>query len=85
MGVNESSTEAEVRAILENAERPAERIRMGDALAALGRKIGLKDEDFAVFEQARDKKPAEPVRLVASRDTGPYQAPGLQVINPWET
>lgn len=45
------STEAEVRAILENAVKPAERIRMGDALAALGRKIGLKDEDFAVFEQ----------------------------------
>lgn len=57
------STEAEVRAILENAVKPAERIRMGDALAALGRKIGLKDEDFAVFEQVRDKTPAEPIRF----------------------
>jgi plasmid stability protein len=56
------STEAEVRAILENAVKPAERIRMGDALAALGRKIGLKDEDVAVFEQVRDKTPAEPRR-----------------------
>jgi plasmid stability protein len=57
------STEAEVRAILENAVKPAERIRMGDALAALGRKICLEDEDFAVFEQLRDKTPAEPMRF----------------------
>lgn len=55
------STEAEVRAILENAVKPAERIRMGDALAALGRRIGLKGGDFAVFEQARDKTPAAPM------------------------
>lgn len=54
------STEAEVRAILQNAVKPAERIRMGDALAALGRQIGLQNKDFAVFEQLRDRTPAKP-------------------------
>lgn len=62
------STGAEVRAILENAVKPAERIRMGDALAALGRRIGLKDEDFAVFEQARDKTPAAPMVSLITAD-----------------
>jgi plasmid stability protein len=36
------STEAEVRDILETAVKPAQRIRMGDALAAIGRRIGLE-------------------------------------------
>ena len=57
------STEAEVRAILEEAARPKERLRMGDALAALGRKVGLTNEDFAVFDRVREKKAAEPVRF----------------------
>lgn len=34
---------------------------MGDALAALGRKIGLTNEDFAIFDDVRDKKPAVPL------------------------
>jgi len=34
---------------------------LGTALAALGRRIGLTEKDFAVFEQDRDKTPAEPV------------------------
>jgi plasmid stability protein len=54
------STEAEVREILENAVKPQERIRMGDALAELGRTIGLTNEDLDLFEQMRDKTPAEP-------------------------
>jgi plasmid stability protein len=57
------STEAEVRAILADAVKPETRIQMGDALAALGRRIGLTDEDFAVLEQRRDKTPAEPMRF----------------------
>lgn len=40
-----------------------ERLRMGAALAALGRRVGLSDEDFAAIEQARAKDPAEPVRF----------------------
>ncbi len=55
------STEAEVRAILETTVRPPERLRVGTALAELGRRAGLTNEDFAVFEQVRDKSPAEPM------------------------
>jgi plasmid stability protein len=49
------STEAEVRAILEEVTRPDTRLKMGDALAELGRKVGLTNEDLAVFDQVRDK------------------------------
>ena len=57
---NGRSTEAEVREILANVVKPEKRVRLGDALAALGRKIKLTSEDFAVFERMRDKTPAEP-------------------------
>ena len=49
------SVEAEVREILAAAVKPEKRVRMGDALAALGRKIGLTQEDVAVLESVRDK------------------------------
>jgi len=55
------STEAEVREILAAAIKPEKRVRMGEALAAIGRKIGLTNEDFAIFESARDKAPAKPL------------------------
>ncbi|MDN3525313.1 Arc family DNA-binding protein [Halomonas sabkhae] len=55
------SAEAEVRAILEEAIRPEARLHMGDALAALGRKVGMTNEDLDALEQERDKTPAEPV------------------------
>jgi antitoxin FitA len=57
------STEAEIRDILETTVRPPERLRLGTALAKLGRRVGLTDEDFAVFKKVRDKTPAEPVRF----------------------
>jgi plasmid stability protein len=57
------STEAEIRDILEATVRPPERLRLGTALAQLGRRAGLTDEDFAAIERARDKTPAEPSRL----------------------
>ena len=57
------STEAEVREILAIAVKPQERVLMGDALARLGQKIGLTNEDFELFEQVRDKIPAEPMRF----------------------
>lgn len=57
------STEAEVREILAAAVKPETRVRLGEALAALGREIGLTDEDFEVFHQVRDKTPAGPLRL----------------------
>lgn len=55
------STEAEMREILETAVRPANRIRLGSALSALSRKAGLTNADFEALEQARDRKPAEPM------------------------
>jgi antitoxin FitA len=55
------STEAEVREILASAVKPDSRLRMGEALSALGHKLGLTDEDFEVFDQVRDKTPATPM------------------------
>lgn len=57
------STEAEVREILASAVKPQARVLLGDALASLGRDIGLKNEDFEVLQQAQDKTPAEPLRF----------------------
>jgi plasmid stability protein len=57
------STEAEIRAILESTVCPPERLRLGKALAELGRRVGLTDDDIATFEQVRDKRAAEPVKF----------------------
>jgi plasmid stability protein len=57
------STEAEVREILESAVKPESRVRVGDALAALGRMIGLTNEDVETFDRIRDKTPAEPLKF----------------------
>lgn len=47
------STEAEIRAILEEAVRPKERVRVGSALRALGAQVGGVDLDVS-----RDRTPA---------------------------
>ena len=57
------STEAEVREILAIAVKPENRVRLGEALTALGRKIGLTNEDFEIFDRVKDKTPAEPLRF----------------------
>jgi plasmid stability protein len=57
------STEAEVRDILATAVKPEARVRMAEALAALGRTISLTNDDFQVFEQVRDQTPAKPLRF----------------------
>ncbi|MBK9186793.1 MAG: plasmid stabilization protein [Moraxellaceae bacterium] len=57
------STEAEVREILAHAVKPETRLRMGDALAALSRQIGLTNEEFEFFQQVREQVPAEPMRF----------------------
>ena len=54
------STEAEVREILAIAVKPEARVRLGEALAALSRDIGLTNEDFEVFGRVRDRAPALP-------------------------
>lgn len=49
------STEAEVRAILEEAVRPGAEVGLGTLLQELGRKYGGWDLDIK-----RDKRPTEP-------------------------
>jgi len=61
--VHGRSTEAEVREILESAVKSEKRVRMGDALAELGRRVGLTNDDFAVLDRMCDKAPAEPMRF----------------------
>jgi plasmid stability protein len=50
------STEAEIRAILENAVRPESRVKLGSLLAEIGREVGGVD-----LEIERDKTSDEPV------------------------
>lgn len=52
------STEAEIRAILDGAVRPARRVMLGSALAALARPLGGVN-----LEILRDKTPAAPADL----------------------
>ncbi len=54
------STEAEVRAILEEAVRPEGRVRLGSLLAELGRQAALTDEEWSAFV-SRDATPARPI------------------------
>jgi len=52
------SIEAEIRDIIESAVRLQERIKLGSALAAIGREFGGVELDVE-----RDKTPAETVRF----------------------
>ena len=52
-----------MRVILEAAVRSANRLRLGTALANMSRKIGLTSADVEALQQARDAKPAEPLRF----------------------
>ena len=54
------SMEAEVREILESAISLQGRVRLGSVLADMGRRAKLSDDEFAVFEQVRNKVPARP-------------------------
>ena len=57
---NGRSMEAEVREILESSVNPQGRVKLGSLLADMGRRARLTDEEFAVFEQARDKSRSRP-------------------------
>ncbi|MEO6279720.1 MAG: Arc family DNA-binding protein [Roseateles sp.] len=57
------SAEAEVLAILEAAVMPASRLRMGEAMAAIGRNVGLTDKAVEALKRAQDKAPADPMRF----------------------
>jgi antitoxin FitA len=52
------STEAEIRAILDETVRPSARVRLGSALASLVAPFGGVE-----LKIKRDKKPAEPADL----------------------
>ncbi len=55
------SMEAEMREILECVVSPEGRVKLGSLLAGIGRQFKLTDDEFALFEQARDKIPSRPV------------------------
>jgi transcriptional regulator with XRE-family HTH domain len=42
---------------------PDKRVRPGNALTSIGRRLGLTQDDFAVIERMRDKAPAKPLRF----------------------
>ncbi|WP_127476549.1 FitA-like ribbon-helix-helix domain-containing protein [Sulfurivermis fontis] len=56
------STEAEVRAILEEAVKPQGRLKLGSMLADIGRRLRLSDEELALINQ-RDKSAPRAVDL----------------------
>lgn len=56
------STEAEVRAILEEAIKPRGRLRLGSMLAGVGREVRLTDEEVALINR-RDRSLPRPVNL----------------------
>ncbi|MCE7902110.1 MAG: Arc family DNA-binding protein [Gammaproteobacteria bacterium PRO9] len=51
------STEAEVRALLEEAVKPQERLKLGSLLADVGRKVKLTDEELALLNQRDHSSP----------------------------
>ena len=57
------SAEAEIRAILEAAVRPPDRLRLGTALAQRSREIGLTNADVGALDDRRDRRAAEPMRF----------------------
>jgi hypothetical protein len=63
-----------MRAIPENAVRPAGRLRMGTMLSDMRRKIGLATANIEALAQTRDKTPDEPVSFGRSCST-PMSSP----------
>jgi len=59
---HERSTEAEVRAILEEAVRPQGRLKLGAWLAEIGQQVRLTEEEVALINR-RDPSAPRPVRL----------------------
>lgn len=57
------STEAEIRDILAAAVKPEGRVKLGSLLADIGRKARLTDEEFAIFDEVREKTPARALRF----------------------
>ena len=58
---NGRSTEAEVRVILAEAVRPPAAVKIGDALAKIGRQVGLTDEEADLIVASRQRVVSQPV------------------------
>lgn len=54
------AADAKTRETSSTVVTPDNRELVGDALAAIGREIGLTNEDFAVLESVVDETPVEP-------------------------
>ncbi|MBN9550701.1 MAG: Arc family DNA-binding protein [Alphaproteobacteria bacterium] len=61
--LNGRSTEAEIRAILQDAVRPEGRVKIGSLLASIAGRAGVNDEDVDALEEAVRKSPAEPLKF----------------------
>lgn len=58
------STEAEIRAILETAARPPERVMLGSLLVSIAQEAGgLSDDEVERIDQVRDRTTADPMRF----------------------
>lgn len=57
------STEAEIRAILDEAVRPEGRVKLGTLLHQIGREVHLTDEDVDAMQSVRDRTPARIIDL----------------------
>ena len=57
------STEAEIRAIVETAVCPTERVKLGALLASIGREAELTEAEAEKFAVLRDKTPVEPKKF----------------------
>ncbi len=59
------SPEAEARSILEEAARPADRVKLGSLLAGIWHESRLSSEEQQLFDTAitRDRTPARPIDL----------------------
>ncbi len=56
------STEAEVRAILEESTQPEGRVRLGSILSSIGQTSNLTNKEFASFAK-RETTPGQPINL----------------------
>lgn len=57
------SAEAEMRAILESAVRPPERLKLGTALGEISRDLGLTNNDIEALESVWEKRDAAPMHF----------------------
>lgn len=57
------STEAEIRAILEDAVQPEGRVLIGSVLRGIGQAAEFTDAEIDAIQQSRDKRGADPISL----------------------